>query len=176
MNLNENHEPKISIYPKKITSAMDIHRQRFSQFKQRPIITLHPSPPIYCPQSSRPQPRQQARSKEQTKSPLNRYTNSTRNPQYITLANLSKIFHVIQTRDNKINDNSDTATDTSVSTTTSSKQRVQQHLQQTATRWWKTSRTPDPPIIETQEINNQFPSLVFIYISFDFLIICFLLI
>ena len=163
MNYSENIKVNISAWPRKLTSVMDIHRQRFSQinqkFKQKPIANLHQSIstnhmcPIILPQATRPQPRQQARTKQQIQThfppaPLNRRSNTAYvrnqqqqpfmpNPQYITLANLTKILHVLQTND------SDTATDISSSTTNSAKQRVQQHLQETATRWWKPIRLSD---------------------------------
>jgi hypothetical protein len=163
MNFSENIKTHIPVWPRKLTSVMEIHRQRFSKlnqkFKQRPVINLHPPTmyPIILPQASRPQPRQQARSKQQiqtnfppTGSPRRANTAHIRNQplsfipnhQYITLANLTKILHVLQT-ENKPNDNSDTTTDVSLSTTNSAKQRVQQHLQETATRWWKPVRSSD---------------------------------
>jgi hypothetical protein len=166
MNYSENIKAHMSAWPRKLTSVMEIHRQRFSQlnqkFKQRPVANLpQPIPsaqmhPIILPQASRPQPRQQARTKQQMHThfppaPPARRPNTAHvrnqpqpfipNPQYVTLANLTKILHVLQIHDGA--NDSDTATQTSTSTTNSAKQRVQQHLQDTATRWWKPIRLCD---------------------------------
>jgi len=166
---SEKIKTHLSAWPRKLTSVMEIHRQRFSQLnprfkqqqQQQTAATL-PQPvqqsvicPVILPTASRPQPRQQARSKQQQThfpptQPTRRSTTAhvkqqqpsfEPNSQYITLANLTKILHVLQTQD-KINDN-DASTDTSTSTTNSAKQRVQQHLQATATRWWKPIRSSD---------------------------------
>ncbi len=165
----------LSAWPRKLTSVMDIHRQRFSQLnprfkqqEQRITLTLkQPTQqpiiyPIILPSTSRPQPRQEARSKQHQPTHLppaqpNRRSTTAHvkqqqqqqqqssafepQSQYITLANLTKLLHVLQTQE-KISDH-ETSTDTSTSTTNSAKQRVQQHLQETATRWWKPIRTSD---------------------------------
>jgi len=170
MGYSEKIKTHLSTWPRKLTSVMEIHRQRFSQlnprFKQQqqqiPATILHPVQqsvicPVILPSASRPQPRQQARTKQQQQqthfppTQPSRRSNTAHvkqqqssvesNSQYITLANLTKILHVLQTQD-KINDN-ETSTDTSTSTTNSAKQRVQQHLQETATRWWKPIRSSD---------------------------------
>ncbi len=172
MGYSDKIKTHLSTWPRKLTSVMDIHRQRFSQlnprFKQQeqPITVTFKKPikqsviyPAVLPSTSRPQPRQQARSKQHQQAHLppalpNRRSNTAyvkqqqQQPpsfepqsQYITLANLTKILHVLQTQD-KISDN-ETSTDTSTSTTNSAKQRVQQHLQETATRWWKPIRSSD---------------------------------
>ncbi len=117
MNFSDHIKAHVAVWPKKITSVMETHRQRFSQvnqkFKQRPIVHLPQPPPIYpvvLPQPSRPQPRQQARSKQQipTHFPPTRRSNSAQmrnlpsaapGEHYITLANLAKIFHVLQARE-----------------------------------------------------------------------------
>jgi hypothetical protein len=179
MNFSENIKTNMSAWPRKLTSIMEIHRQRFSQFnqkfKQRPTVDLQPPSSMYptiLPQTSRPQPRQQARSKQQKQihfpstSPTRRSNTAhvrnqplpfVHNQQYITLANLTKILHVLQTEE-KTNDNIDTATETSTSSTTSAKQRVQQHLQETATRWWRPIRSSDshpiPPILHTSDAST----------------------
>ena len=161
----------LSAWPRKLTSVMEIHRQRFSQlnprFKQHQqrTTTIFNQPiqqsvvcPVILPAASRPQPRQQARSKQQTHlPPAHPHRRSTTahikeqqqqqtstlqsNNEYITLANLTKILHVLQTQDNTIDH--ETSTETSTSTTNSARQRVQQHLQATATRWWKPARSSD---------------------------------
>jgi len=181
MNFSENIKAHVPVWPRKLTSVMEIHRQRFSQlnqkYKQRPIVN-HYLPttmyPVIIPQPSRPQHRQQARSKQQIQthfpaiSPRRRASSvNTKNQpppilpnqQYITLANLTKILHVLQTHENT-NDNSDSATDVSVSTSNSAKQRVQQHLQETATRWWRSIRSSDsrpvPSIIHTSDTSTVF--------------------
>jgi hypothetical protein len=170
VSYSEKVKTHLSAWPRKLTAVMEIHRQRFSQLnprfkqqqqqQQRTAATLlQPVQqsvicPVILPSTPRPQPRQQARSKEQqqqTYFPVSRRSNTAHvkhqqpllepNSQYITLANLTKILHVLQTQD-QINDN-ETSTDTSASTTSSAKQRVQQHLQETATRWWKPIRSSD---------------------------------
>jgi hypothetical protein len=174
MGYGDKIKTHLSAWPRKLTSVMEIHQQRFSQLnprfkqqqQQRTTANLYQPIqqsvmcPIILPAASRPQPRQQARSKHhpQTQLPPTSTTRrsntahvkqpqpaSASNPQYITLANLTKILHVLQTHE-KISD-SETSTDTSASTTNSSKPRVQQHLQETATRWWKPTRSSDchPP-------------------------------
>jgi len=181
MNFSENTKAHMPAWPRKLTSVMEIHRKRFSllnqQYKQRPVVNHHPAPtmyPVILPQPSRPQHRQQARSKQQIEtyfpatSPrrrINSVQTKTQPPpfvpnqQYITLANLTKILHVLETHENA-NDNSDSATDISVSTTTSAKQRVQQHLQETATRWWRPIRSSDShpvsSIIHTCDTSTAF--------------------
>lgn len=158
---------------------METHRQRLSQlnsrFKQQRSAApyLQPVPPaatIYplnLPGPSRPQPRQQARTKgfqttnllappatttnrprsafvKQSNVPtVQQSASETLDQKYITLANLTKILHMLQTQV-KTNDN-ETSTVMSSSTTNSAKQRVQQHLQETAMRWWKPPRAPDCP-------------------------------
>lgn len=167
MNYNEKIQTHLSAWPRKLTSVMDIHRQGFSQlnprFKQQQqqqrttnkSVQQPPVCPVVLPSASRPQPRQQARLKPSPETlppqqPIRRSTTAHTKPQsipsepnnqYLTLANLTKILHVLQTQD-QINDH-ETSTDTSTSTTNSAKQRVQQHLQETATRWWKASRSSD---------------------------------
>lgn len=166
MNYSEKIQTHLSAWPRKLTSVMEIHRQGFSQlnprFKQqttgiKPVQQPAPMGPANVPLASRPQPRQQARLKPSTdtlptQQPIRRSTTaqnkrqqilSDGNNQYLTLANLTKLLHVLQTQE-KISDH-ETSTDTSTSTTNSAKQRVQQHLQQTATRWWKASRSSDCP-------------------------------
>ncbi|CAF0846339.1 unnamed protein product [Rotaria sordida] len=175
LGCSEKIKTHLSAWPSKLTSVMEIHRQRFSQlnprFKQQQqqyttATFLHPIQqsvicPVILPSTTRPQPRQEARSK-QNQQPHLPPTQTIRRPntaqikqqqqqqsqslsdsnhQYITLTNLTKILHVLQTQV-KINDN-DTSTDMSSSTTNSAKQRVQQHLQDTATRWWKPVRSSD---------------------------------
>jgi len=164
MNLNDDIKERMSIWPRKLTSVMEIQRQRYSQlnkkFKQRPVLNLSQSSkiqPIILPQASRPQPRQQPRLRQQIHLPPTRRSTTAQiqhqkpppspliseDQKYITLANLSKLLHVLQIND-KIKDRSDTPTDnTSTSTSTSAKQRVQQHLQETATRWWRPIRSSD---------------------------------
>jgi hypothetical protein len=159
MNLNETIKERMSDWPRKLTSVMEIQRQRFSElnkkFKQTPVVNSSRIQPIILPQTSRPQPRQQARLKPQIQVHLpptrrsntvqNRYPSShltLQNDKYITLDNLSRILHVLQIRE-KAKEQSDTATVTSASTSTSAKQRVQQHLQETATRWWRPIRSSD---------------------------------
>ena len=180
MGYSDKIKTHLSAWPRKLTPVMELHRQRFSQlnprFKQQEQqITLTLKQPIQqsviypviLPSTSRPQPRQEARSKQNQSThlppaqPNRRSTtayvkqqqqqqqqhSSPLEPQsqYITLANLSKLLHVLQTQE-KITDH-ETSTETSTSTTNSAKQRVQQHLQETATRWWKPIRTSDsqPP-------------------------------
>ena len=163
MNYNEKIQTHLSAWPRKLTSVMEIHRQGFSQLNPRfkhQRTTNKPVQqssvcPVVLPTGSRPQPRQQARLKPSPETlppqqPIRRSTTahnkqppipSEPNSQYLTLANLTKILHVLQTQD-QISDH-ETSTDTSTSTTNSAKQRVQQHLQDTATRWWKASRSSD---------------------------------
>jgi hypothetical protein len=157
MNINETIKERMSAWPRKLTSVMEIQRQRFSElnkkFKQTPVLNSSKIEPMILPQASRPQPRQQARSKPQIQVhlPPTRRSNTAYNPnaltsrnqKYLTLANLSKILHVLQIHDEKTKEHSDTATETSASTTASAKQRVQQHLQETATRWWRPIRSSD---------------------------------
>jgi hypothetical protein len=181
---SEKIKTHLSTWPRKLTSVMEIHRQRFSQLnprfkqQQQPQQTAATVPqpvqqtvicPVILPTASRPQPRRQARSKQQQThlpptQPTRRSTTAHAkqqqssfelNSQYITLANLTKILHVLQTQD-KIIDN-DTSTDTSTSTTNSAKQRVQQHLQETATRWWKPIRSSD------SQLSVPVPSSIFTY-------------
>jgi hypothetical protein len=165
MGYSEKIQTHVSAWPRKLTSVVEIHRQGFSQlnprFKQQRTTATFNQPvqksilcPVILPSASRPQPRQQARSKQyqQTYFPPTQPTRRSNtahvkqpsaelNSHFITLANLTKILHVLQTQD-KISD-SETSTDTSTSTTNSAKQRVQQHLQETATRWWKPIRSSD---------------------------------
>jgi hypothetical protein len=121
---------------------------------QQPVIC-----PVILPSTPRPQPRQQARAKQHQQTyfaptPLTRRSNTAHakhqqssasssdpNRDYLTLASLTKMFHVLQTQV-EMND-SEISTDASTSTTNSAKQRVQQHLQDTATRWWKPIRSSD---------------------------------
>lgn len=165
----------LSTWPKKLTSVMEIHRQRFSQlnprFRQQTQQTQYRATannqskpsfqqsvicPVILPTTSRSQPRQQARSKQNQDTHLppaqpNRRSNTAHikqqtpinesNNEYITLANLTKLIHVLQTQET-LNDH-ESSTDTSTSTTNSARQRVQQHLQATATRWWKPTRSSD---------------------------------
>jgi hypothetical protein len=176
MNFTENIKTPMPVCPRKMTSMIEIHRQRFSRLnqklKQRPVLNLHQPHsmyPIILPQASRPQPRQQARSKQQiqTHLPPTRRPNTAQkknqpepttqsNQEYITLTNLTKILHVLHTQD-KINDHSETITNASASTSNSTKQRFQQHLQETATRWWKPIRSsdshPQSSTIHTSEIS-----------------------
>ena len=168
MGCSEKINTHLSSLPRKLTSVMDFHRQRFSQlnprFKQQQEQTtttlLQPTQqPVICPtilpSTARPQPRQQPRTKQYqqphfppTQSNRRSYTARVKqqqsadpNREYLTLANLTKILHVLQTQVD-MND-SETSTDASASTTNSAKQRVQQHLQDTATRWWKPIRSSD---------------------------------
>ncbi|CAF1275451.1 unnamed protein product [Adineta ricciae] len=141
---------------------MDIHRKHFSQLnprfqqqqqQKRTVITLSQPiqqpfvRPYILPSAPRPQPRQQTRSKPNQERANTAYvkhpdiSSAHSNPPYITLANLTKILHVLQTNA-KISD-SEASIDTNTSTTTTSKQRVQQHLQETAARWWKSIRSSD---------------------------------
>ncbi|CAF3250764.1 unnamed protein product [Rotaria socialis] len=182
---SEKIKTHLSAWPSKLTSVMEIHRQRFSQLnprfkQQRATATLLQSvqQPVVCPailpSTTRPQHRQQPRSKQnqQTHFPpaqSNRRPNTAQlkqqqqqqqslsesNRQYITLTNLTKILHVLQTQV-RTNDN-ETSTDMSTSTSNSAKQRVQQHLQNTATRWWKPIRSSD---CQTQ---IQAPSSIYTY-------------
>ncbi|CAF0989632.1 unnamed protein product [Rotaria sp. Silwood1] len=175
---SEKIKTHLSAWPSKLTSVMEIHRQRFSQlnprFKQQQQQQQHITAtllqpiqqsvicPVILPTATRPQPRQQARSKQhepthlpptqtirrpntanakQQQQQQQQPSLSDPNHQYITLTNLTKILHVLQTQV-KISDN-ETSTDMSSSTTNSAKQRVQQHLQDTATRWWKPTRSSD---------------------------------
>ncbi|CAF2530102.1 unnamed protein product [Rotaria sp. Silwood2] len=186
---SEKIKTHLSAWPSKLTPVMEIHRQRFSQlnprFKQQKITTTLLQPiqqsvicPVILPSTTRPQPRQQARSKQHQQTHLpptqtirrpntahakQQQSTSESNPQYITLTNLSKILHVLQTQV-KIGDN-ETSTDMSSSTTNSAKQRVQQHLQDTATRWWKPARSSDchaqvapPSSIYSYETSATLPS------------------
>lgn len=166
MNYSEKIQTHLSAWPRKLTSVMEIHRQGFSQlnprFKQQQQPRTMTKPvqqpsvcPVTLPVGSRPQPRQQARLKPSpdtlpSQQPIRRSTTAQNrrqqiptdsNNQYLTLANLTKLLHVLQTQD-KISDH-ETSTDTSTSTTNSAKQRGQQHLQETATRWWKATRSSD---------------------------------
>jgi len=192
---NENHsigytgkiKTHLSAWPKKLTSVMEIHRQRFSQlnprFKQqtqqhatanqtKPYFQQSVICPVILPTTSRPQPRQQARSKPNQDTHLppaysHRRSNTAHVKQqtsiiepsneYITLANLTKLIHVLQTQET-LHDH-ETSTDTSTSTTNSARQRVQQHLQETATRWWKPARSSDGhlsvPAPSSVHINNR---------------------
>ena len=156
MNFNETIKERMSTWPRKLTSIMEIQRQRFSElnkkFKPTPIVNPSKIEPIILPQAYRPQPRQEARTKPQIQvhlPPTRRSTTAynpnaltSHNQKYLTLANLSQILHVLQIHD-KTKEHSDTATETSASTTASAKQRVQQHLQETATRWWRPIRSSD---------------------------------
>ena len=163
---------------------MDTHRQRYSQLNSRfrqqhqrrsaassfqPVQSSR-AYPIVLPTAARPQPRQQARSKQfqpttstfpppsSTHRPTSSYgkyqhsSPSAPDQKYITLANLTKILQVLQTQA-KLTDN-ETSTVMSSSTSNSAKQRVQQHLQETAMRWWKPIRSADylpaPPAIVRQ--------------------------
>ncbi|CAF0851636.1 unnamed protein product [Adineta steineri] len=109
--------------------------------------------PVILPSTTRLQTRYQVRSKQYepthlpsaqtTQRPNTSYKqqpvlSSDSNQRYITLANLTKILHVLQTHA-KPND-SEASMNMSTSTTNSTKQRVQQHLQETAARWWKPIR------------------------------------
>lgn len=172
----------LSAWPRKLTSTMEIHRQRFSQLnprfkQQRTATTVLQSAhqPIICPvilpSAPRPQPRQQPRSKQNqqiyfppahtirrpnTAHAKQQQPSATEsNRHFITLTNLTNILHVLQTQ-GKASDN-ETSTDMSTSTTNSAKQRVQQHLQDTATRWWKPVRSSD---CQTQV---QAPSSIYTY-------------
>jgi len=176
MDFNENFKRQMSAWPKKISSVMDIHRQRFTQLNKKlkpqsmhyPVVAPPPPPPpvssspMYSNpvrQSARPQPRQQARSKEQQPLSAYRYQPSpTANQQYLTLENLSKVFHVFQTRV-KSTAPSDAATDTSTSTTTSAKHRSHQHLQRTATRWWTINRNIESPSISNRNPNEEISTI-----------------
>ena len=60
--------------------------------------------------------------------------------KYITLANLTRILDTLQTRARMIDHESSTVLS---STTSTSARRVQQHLQDTASRWWKPVRSVD---------------------------------
>ncbi|CAF1222782.1 unnamed protein product [Adineta ricciae] len=140
---------------------MDIHRKHLSQLnprfqqqqQKRTVITLSQPiqqpfvRPTILPSAPRPQPRQQTRSKPNQERANTAYikhpdiSSAQSNPPYITLANLTKILHVLQTN-TKISD-SEASIDTNTSATTTSKQRVQQHLQETAARWWKSIRSSD---------------------------------
>jgi hypothetical protein len=199
MGCTDNIKTHMSAWPRKLTSVMETHRQRFSQLNQRfkqqqqqrtattlfqPVQTSHICP-IILPTASRPQPRQQARSKQHIQNHFPPAPTATRRSntafarnqpssfipdrRYITLANLTKILHVLQTQE-KAND-SDTATDTSTSTTNTDKQRVQQHLQETATRWWKPTRSSDSyPVsstIHTSAMPTQLPSSTVLHQSSD---------
>jgi hypothetical protein len=199
---------------------MEIHRQRFSQLnprfkrQQRTTVATFLQPveqpvicPVILPSASRPQPRQGARSKQHQQThfppaqPIRRPSTVhvkhqqsqpvESNHQYITLANLTKILHVLQTNV-KVSD-SEASIETHTSTTNSAKQRVQQHLQETATRWWRPIRSSDShpvsSIIHTSDTstafqqysdeNNQlqkkFPLLVKIKFCYFFIILFFLL-
>lgn len=209
----------LSAWPSKLTSAMEIHRQRFSQlnprFKQqrtKTTTTFQPTQqsiicPVILPSNSRPQPRQQARSKQhesthfpptqQVRRPSTAHVKqdlaSESNQHYITLNNLTKFLDILQTQI-KTSDN-ETSTDMSTSTTNSAKQRVQQHLQDTATRWWKPSRSsecqttvpapssiytyrprttstqsvsPDPMQQRQRQESDNHPIIVFLFIFFPF--------
>ncbi|UJR34095.1 hypothetical protein I4U23_021505 [Adineta vaga] len=162
MGCNEKIAILHSTCPTKLSSVMEIHRKRFSQLhpkfqqqKRTPITLLQPIQqpfvrPHIPPTAPRPQPRQQTRPKQYQDLQLSHRANTASikhqknsstdsNPSYITLANLTKVLHVLQTNA-KISD-SEISIETNTSTTTSSKQRVQQHLQETATRWWRPIRS-----------------------------------
>ena len=170
IRIGYNNEIKTNLSPdsNRLTSVMDIQRQRFSilnarfrQQRQR-TNTVQYQPiqqsviyPVILP-SSRPQPRQQARSKHhhETRLPPTQSTQrattahakhqqplSGSNQQLMTLTNLTKILHILQTQ-TKMSD-TETSTDMSTSTTYSARQRLQQHLQETAPRWWKPTRSLD---------------------------------
>jgi hypothetical protein len=195
MGCSENITTHFSDCPTKLTAVMEIHRQRFSQLnprfkrQQRTTVATFLQPveqpvicPVILPSASRPQPRQGARSKQhqQTHFPP---TQPSRRPstahvkhqqsqpvesnhQYITLANLTKILQVLQTNV-KVSD-SEASIETHTSTTNSAKQRVQQHLQETAARWWKSVRPFDCqplvappssiPTYTTSTTSTQLPS------------------
>ena len=147
-----------------LARSMDIHRQRYSQLNSRfrqqhqqrsAVSSFQPAQsstayPVVLPTASRPQHRQQARTKP-IQPPMTSHgkqqqqhhqaSPSAPDQKYITLANLTKILQVLQTQV-KITDN-DTSTVMSSSTSNSAKQRVQQHLQETAMRWWKPTRTSE---------------------------------
>ena len=164
---------------------MDIQRQRYSKFntgfrqQQQRINTVHRQPiqrsviyPVNLP-TSRPQPRRQARPKHHPEPhlPLTQTTQRATtahvkhqqplprfNQQFMTLTNVTKILRILQER-SKMSD-TETSTDMSTSTTHSARQRLQQHLQETATRWWKPIRSsnnqlsaPVPSSINLNEIS-----------------------
>lgn len=137
---------------------MDIRRQRLAQlnskFRQTGSSTNPPNLPsqTILPDSSRPLPRQQPRTKFYEKETIHPVSTTVRpdsaalkgqttNPdrlaekKYITLANLTKILQMLQSR-TRVNEY-DTSTVMSSSTSHSAKPRVQQHLQRTAVRWWR---------------------------------------
>ena len=148
---------------------MELHRQRFSQLnsklKQRksminagqPVSETHVSQMLLPNPPPRPLPRQQPRVKpsHQTNGlptgnsqrpntaniKIDHNNISSSDQKYITLANLTKILQMLQSQ-NKTHDH-DTSTVMSSSTASSAKPRVQQHLQETAVRWWKPARPSD---------------------------------
>ncbi|CAF0845020.1 unnamed protein product [Didymodactylos carnosus] len=78
----------------------------------------------------------------------------------ITLANLTKVLHILQNRatigETTAKSNSDKSDTTTTSSQSSVKQRVQQHLQNTASRWWKQGRSSTTMMIPTDQ--NTAPS------------------
>lgn len=157
----ENHRQRLS----QLNSRFK--QQRSAASYHQPILpaaaaTSSTFYPINPPQAVRPQPRQQPRTKQSQTSnhlpnpvtsrpksahvrqaPTVQPSLSPSDEKYLTLANLTKILQMLQTQV-RSNDN-ETSTVMSSSTTNSAKQRVQQHLQETAMRWWKPTRAADCP-------------------------------
>ena len=111
--------------------------------------------PLISPIELRPQTRQQARTQQHSSAHFLPTTTIRRvntpfvkveelasplDGKYITLANLTRILDTLQTRARMLDHESSTVLS---STTSTSARRVQQHLQDTASRWWKPVRSVD---------------------------------
>ena len=147
---------------------MDINAKLVSQ-RNAHFIQQRTRPPVYhsqairlstaCPIISsielRPQTRQQVRAQQHPSthylptSTIRRLNTPFVNVEalarpldvkYITLVNLTRILDTLQTRARTIDHESSTVLS---STTSTSARRVQQHLQDTANRWWKPVRSVD---------------------------------
>ncbi|CAF1345064.1 unnamed protein product [Didymodactylos carnosus] len=96
--------------------------------------------------------------------------------EYITLTNLTNVLHTLQNKIKLGEINGSDKSDTTTSSRTSAKQRVQQHLQNTASRWWKhagssatstipidqNTPTPTPTIIQQAQLQDFFPMLTIV--------------